>query len=62
MYLETAQYQKAAEKYADYLCKYEVLPEDCSSYRRRGEDNIKPDDYSEVFNQMNDNYCRRASI
>ena len=59
MYLETAQYQKAAEKYADYLCKYEVLPEDCTSYRMRGEDNIKPDDYSEVFNQMNDNYCGR---
>ena len=33
MYLETAQYEKAAQKYADYLCKYRVVPEWLGSLR-----------------------------
>ena len=33
MYLETAQYEKAAKKYADYLCKYRVVPEWLGSLR-----------------------------
>ena len=33
MYLETAQYDKAAKKYADYLCKYRVVPEWLGSLR-----------------------------
>ena len=56
MYLETAQYQKAAEKYADYLCRYGVVPEARFSYRVR--DYITdPEDYSLDFNLMIDNYC-----
>ena len=33
MYLETAQYEKAAKKYADYLCKNRVVPEWLGSLR-----------------------------
>ena len=56
MYLETAQYQKAAEKYADYLCRYGVVSEARFSYRVR--DYITdPEDYSLDFNLMIDNYC-----
>ena len=55
MYLETAQYQKAAEKYADYLCRYGVMPEERFSFRMR-DDITFPEDYSLDFNDMTDNY------
>ena len=55
MYLETAQYQKAAEKYADYLCRYGVMPEERFSFRMR-DDITYPEDYSLDFNDMTDNY------
>lgn len=56
MYLETAQYQKAAEKYADYLCRYGVMPEERFSFRMR-DDITYPEDFSQDFNILNDNYC-----
>ncbi len=55
MYLETAQYQKAAEKYADYLCRYGVMPEERFSFRMR-DDITYPEDFSQDFNDMTDNY------
>ena len=55
MYLETAQYQKAAEKYADYLCRYGVMPEERFSFRMK-DDITFPEDYSLDFNDMTDNY------
>ena len=55
MYLETAQYDKAAAKYADYLCKYGVLSLPCLSYRTR-DYLTPPEDYSTDFNMFVDNY------
>ena len=55
MYLETAQYDKAAVKYADYLCKYGVLSEDIFSFRMR-EYLTVPEDCSSDFNIFSDNY------
>ena len=54
MYLETAQYDKAAKKYADYLCKYRVVPDFRGSFRNLDElDESKlPDDYSSIFNHV----------
>ena len=49
MYLETAQYGKAAEKYADYLCKYGVVSGSYGSVRNIEETKF-PEDVSEVFN------------
>ena len=49
MYLETAQYEKAAKKYADYLCKYRVVPERLGSLRVL-DYAPEPDDMSYVFN------------
>ena len=55
MYLETAQYDRAAVKYADYLCKYGVLSEDIFSFRMR-EYLTVPEDCSSDFNIFSDNY------
>ena len=55
MYLETAQYDKAAVKYADFLCKYGVVPGACISYRMK-DNSTEPDDYSSDFNYIDDNY------
>ena len=55
MYLETAQYDKAAVKYADFLCKYGVVPGACISYRMK-DNSAEPDDYSSAFNYIDDNY------
>ena len=55
MYLETAQYDKAAVKYADFLCKYGVVPGACISYRMK-DNSAEPDDYSSDFNYIDDNY------
>lgn len=54
MYLETAQYDKAAVKYADYLCKNEVVPSGILSYRRCDSETpdfeTLPEDISYTFN------------
>lgn len=55
MYLETAQYDKAAKKYADYLCKYGVISEYYTSFRMRDYYTV-PVDFSSDFNQLTDNY------
>ena len=55
MYLETAQYDKAAVKYADYLCKYGVVSEEILSFRMREYITV-PEDYSSDFNMLYDNY------
>ena len=55
MYLETAQYDKAAQKYADYLCKYRVTSGGCFSYRMR-DYFTEPEDCSPIFNLFYDNY------
>ena len=49
MYLETAQYDKAAVKYADYLCKYGVVPERFGSLRTL-DYNYYPENMSSDFN------------
>jgi hypothetical protein len=49
MYLETAQYDKAAMKYADYLCKYGVVPERFGSLRTL-DYNYYPENMSSDFN------------
>ena len=55
MYLETGKYQEAAIKYADYLCKFGVVPALCGSTRNLDEENY-PDDYSDIFNKTSDAY------
>ncbi len=55
MYLETAQYDKAAVKYADYLCKYGIVPDSYLSFRMR-DYIVTPDDFSSDFNLLFDNY------
>ena len=55
MYLETAQYGKAAEKYADYLCKYGVVSGSYGSVRNIEETKF-PEDVSEVFNLIHLTY------
>ena len=55
MYLETAQYQKAAEKYADYLCRYGVVPGSYGSVRNIEEPKF-PEDVTEVFNLIHLTY------
>ena len=57
MYLETAQYEKAAKKYADYLCKYRVVPEFYGSFRNLDEGKY-PDDISNIFNLIYVTYSR----
>ena len=55
MYLETAQYGKAAEKYADYLCKYGVVSGSYGSVRNIEEPKF-PEDVTEVFNLIHLTY------
>ena len=55
MYLETAQYEKAAEKYADYLCKYGVVPEWLGSVRNL-DYLIVPENFSSDFNSLYGSY------
>ena len=54
MYLETGKYQEAAIKYADYLCKFGVVPELYGSQRDATVE--RPDDLSPVFNTFNNTY------
>ena len=56
MYLETAQYDKAAVKYADYLCKYGVVPEWLGSVRDL-DYLISPEDLSSDFNRFYISYA-----
>lgn len=57
LYLETAQYEKAAMKYSDYLCRNGVVPELIISLRRHDDFySYIPDNYSTIFNWVNDNY------
>ena len=56
MYLETAQYDKAAEKYADYLCKYGVVPEWLGSVRNV-DYLMVPENLSSDFNTFYGSYA-----